>query len=317
MGNHSSAKSAATVQITTTSPPQVLNSCTMDTLPCEMLRKVMKHLHYREMVRCLSVCKQWQTVLEDLLPPTTMVFSSVGLGAEHWGGLMGQYVLMQEKHFKHPAYIQYSTVGQDKPFLFMFDGWWWVSYELGNTEYASLRAKDQGLGIPPTTGWEYFHLREMLPGRWMTGDSTLTLSIGMVIKPVPEVELDKTGEGLMGDRAAVCTGLYYPMEGCWVRGRPVYKKKGEDGKVLVVLNSWVVKADIIKDNGAYAFMKSRRGTNTPGSPFVGGWLSFREGTWGEVGIRSRNKDMQEENNMRVEGNILNELNISNNTVLYL
>ena len=272
------------------------DTCTMDTLPNEMLSKVLQYLCYGEMGKCLTLCKRWQTLLEDLLPPTTLVFSSGGLVAEHWGGLMGQYVLLPEKHSNLPAYIQHSTIGKDRPVIFCCDGWWWVSYELGNTEYASLRARDQGLGLPPATDWEYFNLRRMLPGSWVTGDSTL--AIGMVIEPVAEIELDNTGEGLMGERAAACTGMYHPMEGCWVRGRPVYKKKGDEGKVLVVLNSWVAKEDVMKDNRARAFMKSRRGTNSPGDPLVGGWLSFREGEWGEVGIKSRNINMQEKEGLK-------------------
>ena len=83
----------------------------MDTLPNEILRKVMGNLDYCEMGRCMVVSKRWQSVLEDLLPPTTMVFSSTMLGAEHWGGLLGQYHLLPERQSEHPAYRQYSTGG--------------------------------------------------------------------------------------------------------------------------------------------------------------------------------------------------------------
>ena len=132
----------------------------MDSLPNEILRKVMMYLTYGEMGQCLVISKRWQSVLEELLPATSLVFSSTGAAAEHWGSLLGLFHLLPDKYLDHPAYVQYSTVGEERLYLFCTGGWWWVGYQLGCSDYASLKVRQTTKQTPPEVGWQYFLLRQ-------------------------------------------------------------------------------------------------------------------------------------------------------------
>ena len=91
--------------------------------------------------------------------------------------------------------------------------YWWVNEEVGAEDgFLSAKVGEADQLLPPVKGWEFWD-----GGNWVS-DPTLECS-GKLSPACSEVTIELTGRAL--DRWPECAGRYQPVEGKFIRGRPV------------------------------------------------------------------------------------------------
>ena len=93
------------------------------------------------------------------------------------------------------------------------DDYWWVSTEVGK-EDGFLRAEvgEEDQLVPPVNGWQFFG------GTKWSSDGTLECS-REVSEPCTKIVVELHGKAKK--KQSSCDGVYLPVEGVVVRGRPV------------------------------------------------------------------------------------------------
>ena len=206
----------------------------MDLLPTELLERIFSHLSYSEKVDLLPVCRRWKTVLDqDVWRPASLVVSGEGLPRQAQF-LLGQYGLLPGRFRgirnqpERGAYRQEDTVNGQQYYLYWKKRRWEFSHVLGASDGRYPGCISDSC-LPPTNGWlKHCVLEVSVP-------ASLPLACCVTVAVSDEVERLRPG----------CQGNYYLMEGVWSCGRPVYRQRGHQGKVLLVTGwRWGVQREV-------------------------------------------------------------------------
>ena len=235
----------------------------------------------------------------------TLVLSSTGRAAEHYGGWLGEYQLIEGVSSDgRPMYRQRDDVANpfnlptqaknSETFLYYkancsderrndpTPGWMVGS---GDCKFGLKSSTDTA--IPPVTGWQFWSTT--FGGR-KRDDPSLKLESGS-LEPCSRVDVAARGEAAEILQSRL--GSYYP-EGRWSQGRPIYRFKGDKEinylRVAPGAAFWTLM-DSPTSRGAY--LQGGKGTLSPGDPAAGpnlksgleGWNYYTGKEWEDSGSR--------------------------------
>ena len=203
-------------------------------------------------------------------PPATLVLSSTAGAAESQGDLLGEY--RREGEWGGRGYWrQRDDVGEERYLHYNKDkdgGSWVEAKELGGRNYLRSLGDSE---LPPETGWEYWGEG----GEWRS-ERSLAMAYSPLV-PCTGVTVAMEGEAARWDDGDL-QGMYRPT-GQWSEGRPVYRgEEGNRGFLMVMEGQtvWSIQSTV---TFTWIWIRSGRGTNSPGDPRAGGSQRFGLTRW--------------------------------------
>eukprot|EP00091_Calanus_sinicus_P006937 TRINITY_DN17763_c0_g1_i1.p1 TRINITY_DN17763_c0_g1~~TRINITY_DN17763_c0_g1_i1.p1 ORF type:complete len:218 (-),score=24.83 TRINITY_DN17763_c0_g1_i1:101-754(-) len=99
----------------------------MESLPSELVEKILSYLTYCDCGKVLTVCKRWNMIVKGLLPPTVVIISRQREGNEGKGNAAVEKYNLYSSYRGNPVYISNCTrkiwTGNIRSMLRMHESW--------------------------------------------------------------------------------------------------------------------------------------------------------------------------------------------------